>query len=653
MGSSEFDALIASEEKNYEVIGQGVTPILDTMIYKKHIFKSREDLLKQTNQKMLHNAPRIDLIDSYQVPLRSAASGSAPNLSKRSYSVTDDEISVLTPVDMGRQELYEIIPFSATSGLQRKQKGLSRAFAYYMSGLSLVEQEHGMREPISEKDRELNSSYTSLLLLDELDMDQALLTKPLILATVVACISQFLVGYNTGVMNSPEKNVFEYHGANVWAVAVSAFAVGAPFGAGLGGNLADSLGRRRALLLETWLFLLGGLIQTCALDMYSIIVGRVIIGVASGLVSVLVPIYLGELAPPTLRGALGTLTQFSFVIGVLSSYLIALPCASLWRVMFAVTPFMCVIQLAAFSFLVESPMWLLGRDHKSKRARFIIKKLRGCQHDHEVETEVKLYISAGKAQSFEEHSNKQSVLLEMLNNDKLRFLLTSSLILQISQQFCGINAVFYYSTLFLESYKGLADNSLISTATIGAINVIATMFAVILMDIYGRRTLILWSSGGMFLSCVFIVLSLLGYFSNSITLLAINAYVFFFAIGLGPIPWLIIAEMFDAKYVPTAMSVAFQLNWACNFAVGLAFPYMIKHLQEFSFGPFAVVLLLTFFFAMCYLPETQGSTPEELMETLVKKNSSKVYHNLNKEEPYASTMDIEWRMAMEQVKEEE
>jgi len=159
--------------------------------------------------------------------------------------------------------------------------------------------------------------------------------------------------------------------------------------------MADQRGRRGALLIDTWTFLVGGLIQTFAPDMFTIILSRFVIGFASGFSSVLVPIYLGEMAPPTLRGLLGTLTQFALVTGILVADLLAFPFASesKWRTLFAVTPLVAVTQLLLASFLLESPRWLLGRDPSSLKARYIIKHLRGLRYDEEVETEVGHFVS--------------------------------------------------------------------------------------------------------------------------------------------------------------------------------------------------------------------------------------------------------------------
>jgi SP family facilitated glucose transporter-like MFS transporter 3 len=247
---------------------------------------------------------------------------------------------------------------------------------------------------------------------------------------------------------------------------------------------------------------------------------------------------------------------------------------------------------------------------------------------------------------------------ELFGDKNVRLLVVSCFVLQMTQQLCGINAVFYYSTAI---FDGVISNPLIGTTLVGAVNVVATYIALLLMDSCGRKTLLLWSTGGMFISCIILVLSLLGYLSNIYALVAVMIYVTFFEIGLGPIPWLIVAEMFDAKYVALAMSASCQINWVCNFLVGLLFPYMNDYLGAYSFVPFAGVLFLAFLFSAIWLPETQGTTPEELQAELVRKNSATVYHNMSFVDDVIGTPDEgdtaalgdQWRMAMDQVRAEE
>lgn len=566
----------------------------------------------------------------------------------KSYSISaDGSPSYLTPTQMGRQELYQQVPFQAVFGLQRKERSVSQAFAEYAAELDV-----GSSFDAGASDREKSSrlSRASLMILDELEFESSVVTMSLVFAVIVAAGSQFLVGYNTGVMNAPASVVFPGHSTLTWSLAVAAFAIGGPLGAMVGGRLADSRGRRGALLLDTWTFLLGGMIQTFAPDMITIIIARFIIGFASGYSSVLVPIYLGEMAPPTLRGMLGTITQFALVTGILVADLFAFPFSTLtrWRFLFAVTPVIAFIQLLLAPFLLESPRWLLGRDPNSLKARYIIKRLRGLRYDHEVETEVGHFVMGSSAQSSQTSRSQSDLLKEMWSNSNTRLLLVSSLVLQMSQQFSGINAVFYYSTSFFE---GIIDNPLVGTTMVGAVNVAATYVALLMMDRCGRKTLLLWSSGGMFVSCIAIVMSLLGYFDNILALVAVNVYVVFFEIGLGPIPWLVVAEMFAGPYVAAAMGLSSQVNWACNFIIGLAFPYMNEYLGPYSFGPFAIVLLGVFIFSATVLPETQGSSPEELANIRKSLSQTVVY------EPNADTssaqIDLEWRKAMEQLQQEE
>jgi len=586
----------------------------------------------------------------------------ASGIMTKSYSVNGmGEISYLTPLQMGRKDMYELIPFTAVFGMTKRERTMEKVYASYLADLDLEEAEHTAAAPMSEMQKSHRHSHSELMLLDEFKMERVMVTTPLIFAVFVASLAQFLVGYNTGVLNAPAEVVFPGHSLTMWSMAVSAFAVGGPFGAAIAGKLADSRGRRGALLIDIWTFLIGGLLQTLAIDMFSIILARFIVGFASGVSSVLVPIYLGELAPPSLRGTFGTLTQFALVIGIFVADLLAFVFATedLWRVLFAVTCFVAVLQLLAAPFLLESPRWLLSRDPTSRRARTIIKKLRGLRYDHEVNIEAEHYICASqcqKCESEEELQNggqvhkKSSAFFEMWNDKNVTLLLLSCLGLQMAQQLCGINAVFYYSTTF---FQGVIANPLVGTTIVGGVNFLATYVAMLLMDSVGRRTLILISSGGMFFCCILIVMALKGFFSHMMAVVAVNAYVTFFELGLGPIPFLLVAEMFDAKYVATAMSACIQLNWACNFIVGMVFPYLNIYLGAYSFAPFAMVLMITFVATLLYLPETQGTTPEALQELIKKRNADLEYHNINIENTYATPIDLEWRVAMDNLRQEE
>lgn len=230
----------------------------------------------------------------------------------------------------------------------------------------------------------------------------------------------------------------------IWSLAVSVWCIGGLVGAGLAGKWADTYGRKKALLLTAWPYVVGGWIQTCSLSMSMIVVARAIIGVACGATTVLVPIYLGELAPPNLRGYIGTMTQFTMVFGILFSDIISFFFANKdqWRVMVFLTAFCGMIPLLLESFLYESPRWLLSRDQYSEEARCILQKLRGFRYEDEVETEVEHFLGALKSQSLGsggggKPGDRKGATAELFADRSVRLQLVSSLLLQVSKMMSG------------------------------------------------------------------------------------------------------------------------------------------------------------------------------------------------------------------------
>jgi len=513
--------------------------------------------------------------------------------------------SDLNPKDITRREMYQMLPFTSVFGMQKREAVFNRTLSNMnLSRLDLAQ---------------------DALLKEDLDVDQVILTTPLLTAVVVAVTACFLTGYNTGVINAPEAVIFPGHTTLEWSLAVSVFAIGGPVGAIVGGWSANHHGRRGAVIIDAFIYLVGGIFMFIAQNIWWIVFGRAIIGLAAGFASVVIPIYLGELAPPTLRGALGTLTQFSLVIGILVSELAAIPLATEegWRYLLGLTAFLAVAMLACSGGVLETPRWLLahggGMDtlhqpadpNTAKLVRVNLKLLRGFRSDDEVEKEVgHLMAACVTAQTQHESAHSGGAVWDLLTLKSHRLLVGGFVVLHMAQQLTGVNAVFYYSTSF---FQGVVSDPVQGTILCGAVNVIAVYVALKLMDKCGRRTLVLWSAVGMLACAILLTLALMKVLSSIVALLAVMGFVSFFEIGLGPIPWLIVAEMFDTKYVATAMSVACQINWACNFIVGLVFPYMNQTLQEWCFVPFGVVLVLTIIYSYYLLPETAGKDTDQLV----------------------------------------
>ncbi|KAL3765039.1 hypothetical protein ACHAWU_009407 [Discostella pseudostelligera] len=351
---------------------------------------------------------------------------------------------------MGRHELYAELPFVAVLGLQKKERSLSVAFS---NAAALIEnQESDIVSMLSTSEngtdrdeKEERVRRMSVILMDEIEgTDELYLTVPLVVAVMIASMFTFNVGYNVGVMNTSEAYVFPGHSMEIWSLAVSVWCIGGLVGAGLAGKWADTYGRKKALLLTAWPYVVGGWIQTCSLSMSMIVVARAIIGVACGATTVLVPIYLGELAPPNLRGYIGTMTQFTMVFGILFSDIISFFFANKdqWRLMVFLTAFCGMVPLLLESFLYESPRWLLSRDQDSEEARCILQKLRGFRYEDEVETEVDHFLGALKSQSLGsggggKPGDRKGATAELFADRSVRLQLVSSLLLQVSKMMSG------------------------------------------------------------------------------------------------------------------------------------------------------------------------------------------------------------------------
>ncbi len=511
---------------------------------------------------------------------------------------SDGTVSIYTPsANKSREmELYTEVPFLSFHGMQTRGRDECDIVGTYMENLHDVWDEDVSVEALKGN-----------------------LTAPLIVATIVTAALQFLVGYNVVVMNNPEKYVFPEHRTIYWSMAVAALAIGAPVGASIGGKYTAQRGRRRTLVLNILVFLTGGCIQTFAPSLPFITFARFIIGIASGITTVLVPIYLGELAPPNLRGSIGTVNQFAYVIGILVADLLSFRFANEndWRKLFAVTIIVNLAQLTLICFVVESPRWLLEKDPNDPKAKHILQQIRGYQQMEDLEKELFTYVQAAKAHGQDDESHS-SLIAQMLSRSQDRYLFVCILLLHVLKQLCGVNAVFYYSTSI---FDGVIDNPEFVTTLIGSVNVFFTYVALVLMDSCRRKSLLLWSFGGMFFSNIFLTLARTGIFPTIVSLVAVNAYVAFFEIGIGPIVWLIIAEMFEAKYVTVIMILCSQIGWVVNFMVSLVFPSLNRGLGDFAFVPFTFFLAIGFVFTWLALPETHGRTPAEVLVDVKYKAS--------------------------------
>jgi len=204
---------------------------------------------------------------------------------------------------------------------------------------------------------------------------------------------------------------------------------------------------------------------------------------------------------------------------------------------------------------------------------------------------------------------------EMIDDPVLRRLIFCAFILRVGKKMSGTSAVFFYSSEF---FAGILENPKLATVYCGAVNVLAAAAGLFIMDKFGRKTLVLWSIGGMLTCCFLVITTLLGYFKNYFALVSLLLYLVFYEIGLGPIPHLIVPEMFGPEHVAIAMSGSSSIHWTSEFLIGICFPYMQLYLGAFSFLPFAVILFFVFIYLAKYLPETRNVPTLELQAMLRK-----------------------------------
>ncbi|XP_036314002.1 solute carrier family 2, facilitated glucose transporter member 3-like [Pipistrellus kuhlii] len=458
-------------------------------------------------------------------------------------------------------------------------------------------------------------------------------TVPLIFAITVATIGSFQFGYNTGVINAPEMIIRDFINytleeqlenlpsevllTSLWSLSVAIFSVGGMIGSFSVGLFVNRFGRRNSMLIVNLLAITGGcLMGFCKIaeSVAMLILGRLIIGLFCGLCTGFVPMYIGEISPTALRGAFGTLNQLGIVIGILVAQLfglkIILGTEDLWPVLLGFTILPSFLQIIALPFCPESPRFLLINRKEEDSARKILQRLWGTQ-------DVTQDIQEMKDESVRMSQEKQATVLELFRSPSYQWPIMISIMLQLSQQLSGINAVFYYSTGIFKD-AGVQE-PIYATIGAGVVNTIFTVVSLILVERAGRRTLHMIGLGGMACCSVLMTISMLLKDSSSwmsfVCIGAILVFVAFFEIGPGSIPWFIVAELFSQGPRPSAMAVAGCSNWTSNFLVGLLFPSAAFYLGPYVFIIFTGFLVIFLVFTFFKVPETRGRTFEDITQS--------------------------------------
>jgi sugar porter (SP) family MFS transporter len=434
------------------------------------------------------------------------------------------------------------------------------------------------------------------------------------LSAGVTALGGLLFGYDTGVVSGAllfVKKDFGGLSSFQEELITSLLLVGAVVGALVAGRVADLIGRRLTVLITAAIFVVGVLLAAFTPTFPVLLVARIVIGLAVGSASMVVPLYIGEVVPPRVRGGLVSLNQLAITAGILVSYLIdyGLSGSANWRLMFGLAAIPAVLLFAGMLFQKESPHWLIRQD-RIDEARDVLKRVRNEDDDID-----------GEIRDVQEVSRKEAGVRELLS-PSIRPLVFVGVMLAVFQQITGINTVIYYAPTLLQGAGFGSSAALLANVVNGAVNVGMTIVAIWLLDRAGRRPLLLSGTAGMAVGMAITACAFLGgeNLHGALAIVAVIGLLVYtgsFAIGLGPVFWLLIAEIYPLRIRGAAMSVATMANWGANFLVTVSFLTLLNAISGvgvfFLFG-FLTLVALAYFWRK--VPETKGRSLQEIEREL-------------------------------------
>jgi sugar porter (SP) family MFS transporter len=439
--------------------------------------------------------------------------------------------------------------------------------------------------------------------------------KAVVVTSAITALGGLLFGYDTGVVSGALLFLHNDFGAITSfqkELVTSLLLVGAAIGAAGAGRLAGRIGRRPLILATAATFVVGVLGAALSPDYAFLLAMRVVIGLAVGSASMTVPLYIGELAPARYRGALVSFNQLAITSGILVSFLTDywLSSSQNWRLMFGLAAIPAALLFAGTLFQPESPHWLISQERITE-ARHILTRYR--HGDEDIEAEI------NDVRSLSGQKGRLADLLE----PKVRKLVTVGEAVAVFQQVTGINTVIYYAPTLLQNAGFGNSSALLANVGNGIVNVGMTLVAIRVIDKAGRRPLLIFGTAGMAvaLAVVAIVFFVGGDHLHGagavVAIVALAVYTGSFAIGLGPVFWLLISELYPQRVRGAAMSVATIANWAANFVVTISFLTLLNAITNGgTFLLFAFLTVVAMVYFIREVPETKGRTLQDIERQL-------------------------------------
>jgi sugar porter (SP) family MFS transporter len=443
---------------------------------------------------------------------------------------------------------------------------------------------------------------------------EALRNKRLLGVAAIAALGGFLFGYDTGVIGGAmlfmQKDLgLKTHGQQQLTVAI--LLLGAIAGALIAGWSADKISRRRTKMISGTVYVIGGVGCALAQSYWQILAGRFWLGLAVGCASFVSPMYIAELVPARIRGGVVSFNQLMVTLGILAAYIVDwgfAPLPNNWRWMFALAVVPGAALAIGMYFMPFSPRWLVEKGREDE-AREVLERYRF--EDDDVD---------GEIQEIKDVAEEEVSLRELLAKGVRRMMIVG-IALAVFQQIVGINTVIYYAPTILKFAGQQNTGALTQSVFIGCTNVFFTIVAILLLDKLGRRFFLITGT-----SILTVALVGLGIFFEStsiqhnvgwLALVCLLVYIMGFAIGLGPVFWLMISEIFPLQMRGPAMAVCTMFNWGFNFLISYTFLSLTSALtKQGAFWLYAFFGVCAVIFFATLVPETKDRSLEEIQAEL-------------------------------------
>ena len=442
---------------------------------------------------------------------------------------------------------------------------------------------------------------------------------------LIATLGGLLFGYDTAVISGAEQSLQKYltadYGSFIHGMTVSSALIGCVIGGLLSSSFSSRLGRKRSLQVASVLFIISALLSGYPefiffepgestlglLLMFNCY--RILGGIGVGLASAISPMYISEISPSSIRGTLVSWNQFAIIFGMLVVYFVNYGItfgetqqwidSTGWRYMFMTAALPAVLFFVLLFFVPETPRYLT-LVNKNEDALSVLNKI---------------YLSKEHAQKvlndiLSTKNKKTDVKAPLFSFGKTVIII--GIVLSIFQQFIGINVALYYAPRIFENLGAGGHASMIQTVVMGFVNVIFTIIAIIYVDKFGRKPLLIIGSTGMAIGMLGMsILTANGTF-GVITLVFMVIYTASFMMSWGPIIWVLLSEIFPNRIRSAAMALAVAVQWLANFTITSTYPFMMDISGTMTYGFYALMSILSGIFIWKFIPETKGRTLEEI-----------------------------------------